>query len=98
MKRILVAAAIVASLGTSPFAFANDSVPIEYRDLDLTTAEGKRTLDMRVERAARTICGMGATQTGTRIQSRQTRACYRNALLKARKNVAALVQNEQLGG
>jgi UrcA family protein len=52
----LIAAAVVASI--SPAAFAeNTSVSVVYSDLDLTSADGQKTLKSRIARAANATCG-----------------------------------------
>ena len=60
MKTIVLAAVAAASLSAAP-AFAQDSAPtrieISSAGLDLTTAEGRAALDLRVVHAARTACG-----------------------------------------
>ena len=60
MKTILFAAVAAASLSATP-AFAQNGAPtrieISTAGLDLTTAQGRATLDLRVLHAARTACG-----------------------------------------
>ena len=60
MKTILFAAVAAASLSAAP-AFAQNNAParieISSAGLDLGTAEGRATLDLRVVHAARAACG-----------------------------------------
>ena len=60
MKTILFAAVAAASLSAAP-AFAQNGVPtrleISPAGLDLTTAQGRAALDLRIVHAARTACG-----------------------------------------
>ena len=60
MKTFALAAAIAASLSTAP-AFAQNDAPtrivISPAGLDLTTAEGRAALDLRIVHAARSACG-----------------------------------------
>ena len=60
MKTIVLAAVAAASLSAAP-AFAQPNAPtrieISSAGLDLTTAEGRAALDLRVLHAARTACG-----------------------------------------
>ena len=62
--KILALAAIVAASLTSAAAFAQTAAPagetrivISPAGLDLTTAEGRAALDLRVVHAARNACG-----------------------------------------
>lgn len=62
MKPILIFAALAVATLQAP-AFASDggsetvSQIVEYRDLDLTRSEDRRTLDRRIERTIRDLCG-----------------------------------------
>ena len=64
MKTVLIAAAVAASVAASvaaapAFAQPGDESRIAVRvaDLDLRTAEGRSTLELRLLHAARTACG-----------------------------------------
>ncbi|MES2058172.1 MAG: UrcA family protein [Pseudomonadota bacterium] len=62
MKTFITLAALAAATLVAP-AFAQDTElgagpqVVTYTDLDLTTAHGVRTLDRRIELAARQACG-----------------------------------------
>ena len=60
MKTIVLAAVAAASLSAAP-AFAQPNAPtrieISAAGLDLTTAQGRAALDLRVLHAARSACG-----------------------------------------
>lgn len=60
MKIFALAAVVAASLSAAP-AFAQNDAParivISPAGLDLTTAEGRAALDLRIVHAARTACG-----------------------------------------
>jgi UrcA family protein len=98
MRNILLAAAALGALGMTVPATAQESVAVAYSDLNLATSEGQRTLDGRIDRAARNVCGMDQQRVGTRIRSSDSVKCYRAALANAQQRVAAIVRNEQLGG
>lgn len=98
MRKILLVAAALGALGLTVPATAQESVTVEYRDLNLDTSDGQKALERRIDRAARNACGMDRRQTGTRIQSSEVTKCYRAALASARQSVAAIVRNGQLGG
>lgn len=60
MKTTILAALVAASLSATP-AFAQDPAPVRVSispaGLDLTTAEGRAALDLRVVHAVRAACG-----------------------------------------
>ncbi|MEW4449375.1 UrcA family protein [Qipengyuania sp. JC766] len=64
---------------------------IEFRDLDLATEQGQKTLERRIDRAAREICGLDDTTLGTRIRDRESRQCYTRAKASAERQVTALI-------
>ena len=53
----LVAAGLTTVAGISPALASDDGVTIEHRDLNLSSEAGRATLDARIERAARLVCG-----------------------------------------
>lgn len=90
MIRPLIAAAsafglVLAAQGAvaSP---ARTGVAVDHADLDLSTVQGQRELDRRIEVAARRVCTVEA-RTGT-IVKRLDRNCYETAMRSARQNVA----------
>jgi len=89
------AAAGLALITTSAFA---ESVSVSYRDLDLSTAEGREMLETRLDRAAKEVCGIDEVRTGTRIRSRSAGECYENAKTQLSERVAMLVAKEKKGG
>lgn len=60
MKTTILAALVAASLSAMP-AFAQDPAPVRVTispaGLDLTTAEGRAALDLRLVHAVRAACG-----------------------------------------
>lgn len=97
MKSMLIAffAAGAVLAGTPAVA---ENVAIQHRDLDLSTAQGQKVLEQRIDRAAREVCGLDAVRTGTRVQSSEAKRCYAQAKAQAKKSLAALVSERQLGG
>ena len=65
--RPFILAAAVAAAGLSTFtavgpAMASDAgVAVQHDDLNLTSAAGRATLDRRINRAARRVCGTALT-------------------------------------
>ncbi len=49
--------ATAASATTSESPFAQDKVVLEIKDLDLATANGQQRLAIRMDQAARAVCG-----------------------------------------
>jgi len=98
MKRHLIALTAAAALGAAATPAAAESLSIPYKDLNLATAEGQKTLDLRIESAVRDFCGMNQTTTGTRITSGESRQCYVETKKQAQKQFAAIVDRHRLGG
>ncbi len=98
-KSAPIAAAFALALTAAP-SFAKD-VEVRYADLDLATVEGQKTLEARIDRAAREACDYDSRVTGTRLPSSDAMTCYRKALDSARTMMASKVeaaQDSQLGG
>ena len=88
----LAAASLVAAITPAAAADASKAqVEVKYRDLDLSTAEGAKELEHRLNRAAQEVCGMTATTTGTRLPSSEARACYKETRAQLQENFAQLV-------
>ena len=97
MNRTLIAfAATCAVLAGAPAAA--EEMSILTNDLNLSTPQGQKILERRIDTAARKICGMDRTSTGTRLRSREADACFREAKAAAHKQFTALVAEKQLGG
>lgn len=94
MATIVCPAAMLAMIlqTTTAEARATDARPdalaVETSDLDLGTHEGQRTLEKRIDRAARKLCLSDATVTGSRMRSKDASDCYRQALARARVRMA----------
>lgn len=101
MYKALAAASLgVALIATPAIAGDNEknSVTIEFQDLNLNTPEGQEKLEQRIETAAREMCGIDETRTGTRLASSQSRRCLAEARQSAKKRMAQIVREQQLGG
>ena len=77
---------------------APQSIAIKTADLNLASPEGQKTLDRRIEHAARTVCRTPSISTGTRIMSHEAQACLAKARSGARAQVAVLMADQQRGG
>lgn len=104
MKSAIIALAAIgstlAATGAAAPALANtnETMVIEYSDLNLGTAEGQEVLERRIDQAARDICGVDDVRTGTRIRSTDSKKCYREAKAGATKQFAAMIRDQRLGG
>ena len=101
MKTILLAAVAAASLSAAP-AFAQNGAPtrieISPAGLDLSTAQGRAALDLRVFHAARTLCGT-PSPADAQGQSKAA-ACVAEIRLAAaaqRDTMIASAQQQQAG-
>ena len=100
-KTTIASAALGLAMVAAPaVAGSNDdqTLQIEYRDLNLATSQGQEALDRRIDAAANKFCGAGTEQTGTRIPSSKAKACVAQVRAAAHKQVAALIEEQRLGG
>ncbi|MHA6332357.1 UrcA family protein [Qipengyuania sp. CAU 1752] len=100
MRLPLIAFAATASLMAGTPAIAADEseiMVVAYKDLDLSSAEGQRTLQIRIDAAAKKICGVGELQTGSRLTAKSSTKCFREARRIANRHMAA-IGNARLGG
>lgn len=75
------------------------TINVPTADINLATTQGQKRLDQRLEKAVRTVCRTTSLTTGSRIPSRETRACLAKARSDAKRQVAALnTRTEQRGG
>ena len=102
MKSLFILAAAAAAIGAAPAvaqpSTAEDaySVSIAYDDLNLSSPSGLRSLDRRIERAGREVCG--TRDRAFLIQMDEIRACQDKFVaaakeqiqLASRKNVTTL--------
>lgn len=94
--------AAAPALTAPAFAAEATKVKVEYKDLDLTTAQGQRTLERRLDKAARYACGYDSRLPGTRIASQDARNCYKQARTSSGEAMATAISNAtddtRLGG
>ena len=102
-KPLVIAASLLATATlfviTPGVATAQSgAVAVRHADLDLATSKGQQTLERRITRAARTICGIDDQTTGTRLASKAADSCYRQALRDVQQRVAAAIESGRRGG
>ena len=97
-----ISLALIAAAGlavfAAPVAAENQSVTVEYKDLNLSSPKGQKILERRIDAAARQVCGADSTVTGTRIVDREALACMAKAKRQLEAKIAALVEDQRLGG
>lgn len=91
---IALAFAIPATAVGEPAA----GVRVQYKDLNLATTAGRDELERRLDRAARSVCGIDDARTGTRLPSDAARRCLRDARTRLDAQFATLVGGEPQGG
>jgi UrcA family protein len=95
---ILALAAATLALPAMASESSGSTVSVRYNDLNLATQAGQDELERRLDRAARTVCGLDETRTGTRLPSANARSCYREARVTLNQRFAALVKDRATGG
>lgn len=104
MKTFAIAAASFGLVLTSTPAFAaatnGSEAQLSYDDLDLSTPEGQRELDRRIDKLAKAVCGADEGITGSRLkgQSSATRKCVKEARASAKQQMATIIEDQQRGG
>lgn len=96
---ITLAAALTLA-GTAVAAQETDTrtTGVTYRDLDLSTAEGRAELDRRIDNAARQVCGVNERQLGSNIMTRESRTCYRSAKRELEQHFAQIIADNTRAG
>ena len=97
MKTTLATLA-AASLALSATAATANEVSVTYQDLDLASAAGQKTLDKRIDHAARTVCGLKLEGKRTVRQESEARSCFASAKARAGEQYAAAADATTLGG
>ena len=95
-----LAAAALAAAAAMP-AQAREtasSIEVRYDDLDLAGTDGQKMLKKRLEKAARTVCGINSPRTGSRLATPYARACYREARASSQRQFAQIMADNQRGG
>ena len=95
------ALALATAVLAVPAAAAEDQPPrvaVHYANLDLTSEAGQKQLDLRLERAAREVCGVDKTVIGTHLRSTHSRECYREARRHLDQEFAQAVTRKSAGG
>jgi UrcA family protein len=97
MKQTLIAISAAAIALSATPSFAKD-VAVSYGDLNLSSIDGQKTLERRLDRAAKKACGYDVAVTSTRMSSPKTMDCMNKAKAQAQTTVATLIEDARLGG
>lgn len=89
-KYLIIAALTALTIGQPAFAdTVARSADVQYKDLDLRTDSGTRTLERRLSRAVETVCG-----TAARIDivgQRKVKDCQRETKLRAAAQIDRVI-------
>lgn len=96
IKRTLIFAAALGTMLAVQPALA-ESIAVPFNDLDLSTEAGQKELDKRIEVAARKVCGFDEASVGTRITTREEKACVADARKQLEKRLASLTNKKVAG-
>lgn len=94
--KMLIAAAAALSISTAAFAgttdtgFGKPSAVLTLAGLDLATAEGQQRLAIRVDQAARTVCGESLATIHPELEAR-ARACRADVAEQVRSQIETRV-------
>lgn len=102
MKTVLAAiaafAAAPALLAAAPEnPLAKDKVVLDLRNLDLATVEGQRLLAIRMDQAARAVCGDGLATIHLSL-AEQSRQCQADVVADIRSRIEARTADAGRGG
>ncbi len=92
---LATAALLATPLAASAQTTVQRTVGVTYTDLDLTTEAGRAELERRIDNAARSACAIGETDLGTRLLTREKRACYRDARAQLDQRFAQVIADSQ---
>ena len=102
IRSIALAMAAAAAFAVPAAATAAETTVttagVQYKDLDLTSEAGQKELQGRLDKAAREVCGMDEDNLGSRVRSRESRECYREARQKLGEQMSRLVKNQAAAG
>lgn len=95
MTRTFTLSAIVTALvATAPAQAAwnqiEQSQKVETADLNLASFEGRKRLDMRAKKAARTVCRVGEDRALKSAAAAS--ACYKKTMIDVQNQVAAALR------
>jgi UrcA family protein len=102
MMKLCIAAIAAISLGSAAFAstsdnpFGKDSAVLSLSGLDLATADGQQRLAIRVDQAARAVCGESLATVHADLEAR-ARACRADVAEQVRTKIEARTADASRG-
>ena len=90
---LFAAAAAIATVATAAPALAKD-VRVIYGDLDLSSPKDQSVFARRIRHAARKACDI----RNDGVPSQATMLCFRQAHVKAKAQMASVIEERRLGG
>ncbi|MGE4410691.1 MAG: UrcA family protein [Sphingobium sp.] len=75
--------------------FASDRASISVHDLDLSTAQGRAAMEMRIGNAATDVCGRSVSHLGPMVLTKAT-ACRAEVSAELRQRIAGLHKTQTL--
>lgn len=95
MTRTFTLAAIVTALvATAPAHAASNqteqSQEVAFADLNLASFEGRKRLDVRIKKAARTVCRVGEDRSLRAVSA--ANACYKKAMTDVQDQLTAALR------
>jgi UrcA family protein len=91
-----LAMASSASANTTENAFAQDSAVLNLSGLDLSTADGQQRLAIRMDQAARAVCGNSVANLHLALES-QARECRAAVVADVRSQIETRMANASAG-
>jgi UrcA family protein len=85
-----------ASANTSQNPFAQDQAILNLSDLDLSTADGQQRLAIRMDQAARAVCGDSVANLHLALES-QARDCRAAVVADVRSQIESRMANATAG-
>lgn len=85
-----LALATSASAASTDNPFAKDQAILNLKGLDLSTAEGQQRLAIRVDQAARAVCGDSVASVHLAMESK-AQACHTAVVADVRSQIEARV-------
>lgn len=89
---------LAALAATIALPAAAESIAVPYEDLNLANPKGQKSLERRIQSAARKVCGVNDYRAGPRIDPPSVTACYKAAIAGASEQVAAIGDDGVLKG
>lgn len=83
---VSLAASAVPAMAENPFA--RDAIVLNLKGVDLSTAQGQQRLAIRLDQAARSVCGEGMASIHIAL-GEQARACRAQVVADIRSQVEA---------